>query len=130
MTLPSGTVGLVRQEARGFVDGTCKIHLREYFGFIDPDDEVPLGDNYRLEGIDQSYTSRCAGRMVIYHNTGGDDEPNWSADNGRTWLAVRQRLRGLGARVQGLTPTRRLTGELRTVAVCHRDDVVCLKSEP
>jgi 2,4-diaminopentanoate dehydrogenase len=56
VTLEAGTVGVVRQTARGVVDGGGGVELCEYFGFIDAADDIPTGDEYAIEGVDQAYS--------------------------------------------------------------------------
>lgn len=53
-TIPAGSVAVVEQSAIATIGGHERIAFSEYFGFVDPADPVPLGDSWRLEGVEHT----------------------------------------------------------------------------
>jgi len=54
LTVEPGTISAVSHTARGITAGRVVIDLEIMFGFFDSLDELRPGDDYRIEGLDQS----------------------------------------------------------------------------
>jgi hypothetical protein len=55
-TIEHGQIAVVRQGIAAFDGDREVIALEEYFGFIDEGDDIPRGDTYVLDGVDQQFT--------------------------------------------------------------------------
>lgn len=55
VNIQPGEVAIVSQGAVGLVSGRAVVTLEEHFGFIDPSDDIPKGDSFVLDGIDQQF---------------------------------------------------------------------------